>query len=133
MLNTIISFLIATLLIHFLALATIFGQSAGPNPEIIKIKTDLARRGIGEKSKVKIELRDGSEIKGYLAELNAEDFVVADSKTGGRTTLAYHEVKKVKNQGLSLGAKLGIVGLALGAGLAIGVVSNRKINCQICP
>ena len=96
MLNTIISILIAVILLHFCYLAAVFGQSTKYNTDTTKIKADLTKRGIGDKSKVKIELHDGSEIKGYIAQLNPEDdFVIADSKTNYRTTIVYGDVAKV--------------------------------------
>ena len=126
--QTIISILIVILLFQSFG----FGQSLQDNTETNQIKADLARRGTGEKVKLKIELRDKSEVRGYLAELKAEDFVIADAKSGERTTIAYSDVAKVRKQGLSLGVKLGIAGAMLGA-LVIVLAANRGIKCQICP
>lgn len=126
--QTIISILIAILLFQCVG----FGQNLRDSSETDKVKTDLAKRGTGEKAKVKIELRDGREIKGYLAELNSEDFVIADSKSGDRTTIAYRDVTKVRKHGLSLAAKLGIAGAAVGA-VVIVLAANSKIKCSICP
>ena len=109
MLHSSITLLTTILIINFFGNTPVIGQSLKDQTEITKIKTNLTKRGTGEKAKVKIELRDGSEVKGYIAELNTDDFVIADSQTGARTTIAYSEVKKVKNQGWSLGTKLGIV------------------------
>src|SRR4051812_17810960 len=106
MLKTNISILIAILIFQFLFIAPSFGQNSNVETESAKIKADLAKRGTGEKSKVKIKLRDGREIKGYVAELNKDDFVIANSKN--RTTIAYTDVAQVKKTGFSLGAKIGI-------------------------
>lgn len=82
--------------------------------------------GTGEKAKVKIKLRDGREIKGWIAELNADDFVVADSKTKNRTTIAYTDAVKVKNGGLSLAAKIGIGAIVVGAVAVIVIAAGVK-------
>lgn len=132
MLRTIISIVIAILLFHFFHIAPIFGQSLKNDKDITKIKTNLAKRGTGEKAKVKIELNDGREVKGYIAEINADDFVIAGSKSNSRTTIAYSEVKKVKKQGLSPLAILGIAAAA-GTGLMIIAATNSSVTCPICP
>jgi hypothetical protein len=129
MLKTIIPILIAILLFQSFSI----GQSLQDNVETTKIKADLTGRGTGERVKLKIELRDKSEVRGYLAELKADDFVIADSKSGDRTTIAYRDVAKVRKQGLSIGVKLGIAGAMLGA-VVIVLAANSKIKCSlICP
>lgn len=132
MLKTLISIVIAILLFHFFHIAPTFGQSQKNDADIAKIKTDLGKRGIGKKAKVKIELNDGREVKGYIAEMNADDFVIADSKSSGRTTINYNDVKKVKKQGLSTLAILGFAA-AIGTGLVIIAAANSSVKCSICP
>lgn len=133
MLRTITSTLLAVLIFNFCCIIQTQGQNISHEADTAKIKADLTKRGIGEKSKVKIEMRDGQVTKGYIVELNADDFVIANSKSGERTTLAYSDVKKIKKQGLSLGACLAILGLAAGASLVIAIAANRKVKCSICP
>lgn len=132
MLKTIISILIAILLFQFFHITPTFGQSPENDAEIAKIKNELSKRGVGEKAKVKIELNNGREIKGYIAEMNADDFVIADSKTNSRTTINYNEVKKVKKQGFSSLKILGFAA-AIGAGLVIIAAANSSVKCSICP
>ena len=85
-----------------------------------KAKADVAKRGVGEKAKIKVEMRDKTEVKGYISQTGDDNFVVADAKTGVRTTVAYRDVAHVKGKGLSTGAKIGIgVGIAV---VAIGIV-----------
>jgi hypothetical protein len=132
MLKTIISIVIAILLFQFFGFAPIIGQTLNHNSDIAKIKADLTKRGIGEKAKVKIELLDGREVKGYLAELNEDDFVMVEAKTNRRTTIVYSEVRKVKKQGFSPLAILGIAA-AVGTGLVIVAAANRTVKCSICP
>ena len=129
MLKTIISIFIAILLFHFFHIVPTFGQSQKNDA----VKNNLIKIGIGEKAKVKVEMLDGREIKGYVAELNTDDFVVADSKTNNRTTIFYNEVAKLKKQGWSLGAKLAMASMAIGTGLIIVAAANRSVKCSICP
>ena len=134
MLKANVSFLIAILILQFLFIAPAFGQSLTGAAETAKIKAALTKRGAGEKSKVNIKLRDGREIKGYVAGLNADDFVIADSKTKTQTIIAYTEAVKVKKSGLSLGAKIGIAALAIGAVTVVVIaVGVKNLDDNIFP
>ena len=126
MLKTNISLLIAILIFQFLFIAPTFAQNLTGEAETSKVKTALTKSGTGEKSKVKIKLRDGREIKGWIAELNTDNFVIADSKTTNRTTIAYTDAVKVKKSGLSLGAKIGIAALIVGAVAAVVIAAGVK-------
>lgn len=88
---------------------------------ILKVKAEINKRGVGEKAKVKIKLQDKSEITGYVFETGDSNFVVVDTKTNAKTTVAYTDVKQVKSKGLSLAAKIGI-GVAIAAGIVLTVV-----------
>ena len=99
------------------------GPAPGSSPQtrdaqtrIAKIKSDVAKRGVGEKARVTVKLQDGSKLKGYISESRDDSFTLTDSQTLQTRTLAYAEVAEVKKPGgLSLAAKLGI-----GAGIAVG-------------
>ena len=87
---------------------------------VAKVKSDVAKRGVGEKAYVKVKLRDKTEVKGFVFQAGESDFVVADKKSGAKTTIAYGDVSKVEGKGLSLGVKIGI-GVAILA-VTIGIV-----------
>ena len=134
MLKTIISILIAVLLFNFFGIIPNFAQSGKDAAETAKVKTSLTKIGTGEKAKIKIKLRDQREFKGYIATLNADDFIIADSKTYDRTIIAYSDVAKVKKQGgFSMFAKVAMASMAIGAGLAIVAAANQSVKCSICP
>jgi hypothetical protein len=81
-----------------------------------KVKAKIARRGVGEKARVTVKLRNGTEVKGYVSRAGEDSFAVTDSKTGGATTIAYRDVKEVEGKGLSKAAKIAIY-----AGAAVGI------------
>jgi hypothetical protein len=83
------------------------------------IKKQIEERGTGKKAKVKITLRDKTERRGYISQINADSFQVTDEKTGKVATLSYDAVDQVKGEGLSRGAKIGIWVGVVGAGVAI--------------
>jgi hypothetical protein len=83
-----------------------------------RVKTEVQKRGIGEKSRVKVMLRNKAEVKGYISKIEDASFDVTNKKTGRATTIPYAEVEKVQGSGLSKGAKIGII-----AGAAIVTVA----------
>lgn len=87
---------------------------------IAKVKSDVAKRGIGEKARITVRLRDKTEVKGYVSRAGEDDFLVIDAKTSMKTPIAYRDVAHVKGKGLSTGAKIGIgVGIFV---VVIGIV-----------
>jgi len=83
------------------------------------IKKQIEGRGTGKKAKVKITLRDKTETRGYISQIDANSFRVTDEKTGKVATLSYDAVDQVKGGGLSRGAKIAIWVGVVGAGVAI--------------
>ena len=90
-------------------------QEASPTAEV---KIEVQKRGIGDKSRVRVRLRNKAEVKGYISKIEDASFDVTDKKTGRATTIPYAEVEKVQGSGLSKGAKIGII-----AGAAVVIVA----------
>jgi hypothetical protein len=84
-----------------------------------KLKASLQKRGIGEKSRVTVRLRNKEEIKGYISKTEDASFDVTDKTVGQATTILYVDVERVQGSGLSKGAKIGIIA---GAAVALVVV-----------
>ena len=96
---------------------------------VAKVKSDVARRGVGEKAHVKVKLRDKTEVKGYISQAGEDDFVVADSKTNAKTTIAYRDVSKVEGKGLSLGVKIGIgVAILVVVVVVVAVAASNSLD-----
>jgi len=91
-----------------------------------KIKAEVERRGTGEKSRVKVRLRDKTELKGYISQIDASSFQVTEEKTGKVMTLGYADVEKVGGRGMSRNTKTVIfigVGIAA-AGIILGILAG---------
>lgn len=82
-----------------------------------KVKTNVLKLGTGEASRVKVQLRDKTKLEGYISAADEERFVVTNPKTGASTGVTYPQVKSVKGNNLSTGAKI-----AIGAGIAAAVI-----------
>ena len=120
----IISFSLAVVMVlHGLAysqdLVPGVDQSLASNPQLAeKARMEIQKRGVGEKSRVRIRLRDRTEVKGYISQIEETSFQVTDNKTGRVSTITYDSVDRVKGGGLSKGSKIAI-GVGVGAAVAL--------------
>lgn len=97
--------------------------------EVSKIRSKVAKRGVGPKAKVKVTLLDGTKLQGYISESRADSFTVTDAKTGGSVVVEYGQVKQLKGDGLSKGAKIAfVVGIAVVAFTVIIGVVNAALD-----
>ena len=99
------------------------------DPGVVKIKTDVARRLRDEKTNVTVRLRNGSEVKGRITEAAENMFRLKEKKTGSPRDINYTDVTKVKGQGLSKGAKFGILtGIVAGAVIIGALISLKNFD-----
>ncbi|MEP6643500.1 MAG: hypothetical protein ABJA69_03310 [Acidobacteriaceae bacterium] len=93
----------------------------------VQVKGDVQRRGMGEKSRVKVKLLSNAEVKGYISKIEDSSFGVTDQKTRQLTTIAYADVEKIQGPGLPTIAKVGIVvgAAVLIVALVIGIGLKR--------
>src|SRR6266571_6255299 len=103
-------------------------QTQGASPAA-KVKAEVQNRGIGEKSRVKVRLRNKAEVKGYISKIEDASFDVIDKKTGRATTIPYADVERVQGSGLSKGAKIGIIaGVAVVTFVVVIAVAFRSLG-----
>lgn len=74
-----------------------------------KVKIAVQKRGIGEQSRVKVRLRSKAEVKGYISKIEDGSFDVTDKSSGQAATISYASVERVQRDGLTTGAKIGII------------------------
>lgn len=80
------------------------------------MKASVLKLGTGETARVKVQLRDKTRLEGYISVADGEGFTVTNTKTGVATRVAYQQVKRVKGNNLSTGAKIAI---GVGVGLVV--------------
>jgi len=91
-----------------------------------RVKAEVRHLGAGKSSAVRVVLYDKTKYQGHITEVGEEFFVVADAKTGRTAPIAYSEVKGIKGNNFSTGAKIGIgLGAAAAAAIIIGVIRGR--------
>ena len=128
MLRKILSLTLACLLAQFALARTAAAAGEREARFAEKVKAGIARLGTGTDARVEVKLRDKRKLRGYVGEAGAEGFTVVDDKTGAATTVAYPQVKTVKGNNLSEGARIAIVaGIVVGALLlTVYFVSQTK-------
>jgi NMD protein affecting ribosome stability and mRNA decay len=84
-----------------------------------KVRAGIAKLGTGEQARIQVKLIDKTRLDGYVSEATQDDFVVVNRSTGAATRVTYAQVKQVKGNNLSTGAKVAIGLAVLAAILAI--------------
>ena len=101
-------------------------KTDGKPSEAEKIKRKVLARGTGVEARVRVKLRDGSKIRGYVNEAAAEHFVVVrtDEQIGQSVRIDYREAKELKGygKGLSSDRKNALIGTAVAVGVSVGAV-----------
>ena len=88
-----------------------------------KVKEGISKLGTGPEARVEVKLLDGKKLKGYISEAGENSFVVVDAKSGAASTVPYPQVKQVRGNNLSKGAKIAItVGIVVGLLFLLAVV-----------
>ena len=82
--------------------------------EATKVKTEANRRLNKNENRVKVKLRNGSEIKGRITQTADNSFTLTDESTGAKTDISYTEVQKLSGRGWSKKTKV-----AIGVGAAV--------------
>jgi small nuclear ribonucleoprotein (snRNP)-like protein len=105
-------------LAHALVLSTL-GPAARAQSNLnaeTKAKTEVVERLNKKETRVKVKLRNGSEVKGRLTQSGDNSFTLTDEKTGNRSDIAYADVVNVEGRGMSKKKKTFI---AIGVGAAV--------------
>ncbi len=130
MCKKLISLVVASALVLFLCSTSVAANSKEEKEAKLaeKVKTGIAKLGTGPSARIEVKLRDKRRLKGYVSKLSDDHFVVIDDKTGVATEVPYPQVKQVKGNNLSTGAKI-----AIGVGIAVIVIfalliANDKIG-----
>ena len=105
-------------LAHALVLSTL-GPAARAQSTInteTKAKTEVVDRLNKKETRVKVKLRNGSEVKGRITQTGENSFTLTDEKTGSRSDIVYADVLNVEGRGMSKTKKI-----AIGVGIGVGV------------
>ena len=120
--------LIAVLLVVGLVFCSVPFAALGQQltNSVVKIKTDVARRIRTEKTLVTVRLRNGSELKGRITQAAESMFTLKERNSGAHRDIAYQDVTRLNGNGLSKGAKFGILTAIISGAVIIGALISFK-------
>ncbi len=115
MFRTLLSLMLVGLLIQGLNAAPVRAAQGNDDTQAVeKVRLKVAKLGTGDKTRVTVRKKDGTKIKGTIAQAGADDFTVRDRKTSATTTILYSDVAKLEdNRGSSLRNVLIVVGVGV--------------------
>jgi len=111
-----------TLTTLFLALAicvSSFGPAARAQSTLntdTKAKAEVVSRLNKKETRIKVKLRNGSEVKGRITQTSENSFTLTDEKTGNHSDIVYADVLNVEGRGMSK-KKKALIAIGIGAGV----------------
>ncbi|HEX8709377.1 MAG TPA: hypothetical protein VF723_14125 [Pyrinomonadaceae bacterium] len=126
-----LSIILSVLLLHLFSYAPLATETPTEKARqamlAMQVRAAVRELGEGTFSRVRVVLYDKTEYQGYITEITADHFVIADAETGMTAPIAYREVKGIKGNNFSTGAKIGIgVAIAAGIGIVIAILAARN-------
>lgn len=119
-LRSTILFVILNLILSPLVLASGATEKEAKLAE--KVRANIGKLGTGTDAKIKLKLKDGTKVSGYISEVGENSLVVHNEKTGVSESVSYKSVKQAKGNNLSTGVKIAIsIGILI---LVIVVAAN---------
>jgi hypothetical protein len=117
--------IVALVLAALLLLPSVGFADDGPvtAKQIAKMKAKVERIGVGERARVNVVLRDNSEVKGYVATINAASFDVMPKTSAPLKTISYAEVSAIKRPGKTTAIVIGVI-LTAAVATVIGVYAK---------
>ena len=110
---------LTTLFLAYALILSTFGPTARAQSTLnaeTKAKTEVVNRLNKKETRVKVKLRNGSEMKGRITQSSENIFTLTDEKTGNRSDIAYADVVNVEGRGMSKKKKTFI---AIGAAVVV--------------
>lgn len=127
-----------TLILMILVINLAFGSTAFARTKeereaefAAKVKAGITKIGAGRQARVRIKLKDGTKLKGFISRIEENGFAVSNETTGVETDVPYSNAKQVKGNNLSTGDKIWI---AVGITAVVLIVAiSIAIKPQRCP
>ena len=118
----------AIVLLAVLFSSSLFAQSRIQENEVRSV---VAKTGTGEKARVELELNNGTKIKGNIESVSADAFTIAAKDSGSVQTIAFADVRKIKNPRKGLKPRTWIIiGAAAAAAIIVGKTVLYPVLCD---
>ncbi len=119
----IVNLLVSTLFLSFIGVPSVAAKSKEEKAAefAAKMKTEIAKLGVGTDARIEIKLRDKTKLKGYVSKVGEESFAITDPNTGTETNVPYPNVTKATGKNTRIGKGTTITLLVV-AGVLIGLL-----------
>ena len=97
-------------------------QAQQQSDQTAKVKAEVVNRLNKKEEHVKIRLRNGTEVKGYITQTSDNGFTLSNEKTKTGTEIAYADVQHVEGRGMSKTKKIAI-GVGIGAAVFAAMIA----------
>lgn len=93
-----------------------------------KVKAGIAKLGTGKDARIKVKLKDGTKLKGYVSEISENGFTITSDETGFSTLVPYPNAKQVRGRNNLTGEVvfIGVFILIIVLVVAIGLDDDGK-------
>lgn len=109
------------------ALVSAQAQTDRTAASIAKVKTAVLKRGEVFNQLTKLEMLNGTKLKGYISKAGEDSFEFRDSKTDQSSSIFYRDVAKVKGNGWSKATQIGVAAVVAGVAAAVLYVVIKPI------
>ena len=120
---------IAVALTAIVSCLSTIAQAQGQPDKTASVQAQVRKIGTGESSVVRVKLKDGTEHRGYLSQIENDSFTITDKATNKATSVSYGDVRSLKGKGLPTAAKVLIavgIGVCITAGVLAYLVTHAK-------
>jgi hypothetical protein len=93
MTKKIMSLMLIGLLLNLAFYSTV---KANDDETTQKVKTSIAKIGVGFKSIVRLKLKDGRKLKGDIRDISDDNFTIFNTESRQPETIMYSQVKQIK-------------------------------------
>jgi hypothetical protein len=126
--KSVVAFVLSVVLANLLYVPTAAAKPSGNKEEqkLEQLRTGIRKLGIGPDARIKLKLRDKTQISGYISEVGEDGFVVIDSRTGKSNIVAYPQVAQAKGNNLSSKERLAITLVVVGALAVLLLIAAPK-------
>jgi hypothetical protein len=102
----------------------VFAQSSDKNAE--KMKAKITKIGTGKSARIKLQLRNGSRISGYVSEIKDRSFVLVSDQSGASTEIEYADAKPAPWKAPKALVIAFAAATVLGVTLLAGLIGNAR-------
>ena len=106
------------------------GQAKGQPDRATSVKAKMRKMGVGERSVVRVKLKDGTELRGYLSQIENDSFTITDKAANKAASASYGDVLSLKGKGLPTSAKV-LIAVGIGVAVAAGVIAYLATHWKI--